>query len=131
MKSINIILILVAMAILIPQSSAVINVTYANVGTTYINWSWNAGLNVTDIFLDGVQQCGYETTNSSIIQTGLDPNSLHTIVVVTSIDIGSNSTTTLPEDELPLDSDHSGIVFGLIGGLIGSVLIYNKTRDEK
>jgi hypothetical protein len=85
-----------AICLIIPSASATINITPMNTGETYINWSWNAGLNLSVILIDGIEICGYETTNSSLLVGGLSANSLHTIQVRTDTDIGTNSTMTLP-----------------------------------
>lgn len=97
MNKILLIFITILLLSFIPPASAVINVNATSVGTTYIEWSWDNGLNLTDIFIDGSVICGYETTNSSIIYTDLNPNELHSITVYTSTDAGSNSTFTLTD----------------------------------
>lgn len=81
--------------LLIQPASAFINVNATEVGTTYIQWTWDSGLNLTDILIDGSIICGYETTNASIILTGLNPSELHSITVLTDFDYGSNATHTL------------------------------------
>jgi hypothetical protein len=81
--------------LLIQPAAATINVNATEIGTTYIQWTWDGGLNVSDILIDGSVICGYETTNASIILAGLNPSELHSITVLTTTDSGSNSTHTL------------------------------------
>ena len=95
MNKLLLLCIIVVLFSFIQPVSAVINVNATSVGTTYIEWTWDNGLNLTDIFIDGSVICGYETTNSSIIYSDLNPNELHSITVYTSTDAGSNSTFTL------------------------------------
>lgn len=75
-------------------ASATINITTPDVGATYILWEWNANLTLTDMFIDSQQMCGYETTNNTYLLTDLNPGELHTIVLFTAGDTGTNSTTT-------------------------------------
>jgi hypothetical protein len=87
-------LILLLCIFIIPGvSSASINLTPAHVGVTYIEWIWDNGINVSDIFIDGFQMCGYETTNNTFLLPGLNPDELHTIVVITP-DGGNDSNIT-------------------------------------
>ena len=85
---------LVLIIALVGVVSAEIAITPANIGETYINWSWPAGTIVQDLFFDGIAQCGYETTTPYILQGGLHPNSLHTINITTLADSGSASAYT-------------------------------------
>jgi len=88
-------LLLITCLVLIVPVSATITVNASDVGLTYIQWTWDPGLNLSDMFIDGNVMCGYETTSNTFTITGLDPCELHTIVVLTDIDTGSNSTYTL------------------------------------
>lgn len=92
--SVRVIVAVILLLSIIGMASATITVTPANIGETYINWSWPAGLDVQNIFFDGIAQCGYETTTPYIIQGNLQPNSLHTINISTVADAGSASTYT-------------------------------------
>jgi len=86
---------LLSLLILICPVSATISVNATNIGSTYIEWTWTNGLNLTDMFIDGNVMCGYETTNSSIIISDLNPSELHSITIVTTTDYGNNSAYTL------------------------------------
>lgn len=115
--------------IAVPAIAVNINVTVADIGQTYINWQWDAGYNLTHILIDGVEICGYETTNNSIIRSGLEPNSLHSINVTNGSSYGDNITITLPDSPIILSNGNGegvGAIFGLIGGLIGGILILNR-----
>jgi hypothetical protein len=79
-----IVLCIVALALISPVVSAdVCNATYnlstTQLGSTYISWSWDSGINLTDIFIDGVAQCGYDTEINQIKFSGLYPLTTYTI----------------------------------------------------
>ena len=86
---------IVALALISPAVSAdVCNATYNlstnQIGSTYVSWNWDAGINLTDIFIDGVAQCGYDTEVNQIKFSGLYPQTTYTIRIVR--DIGGEST---------------------------------------
>lgn len=87
--------ILLVLITIIPCASASIPVTPVDIGTTYIRWNWTPAGDVTDIFIDGIQTCGYDTTAGSYLLAGLNPGELHTIQVINATDTGLNTTSTL------------------------------------
>lgn len=93
MKSTAILILSLALLIT-PIMAANINVTVASVGTTFIEWQWDPGYDLTHILIDGIEICGYETTNNSIIRSDLQPNSLHSINVTDNTNYGDNETYT-------------------------------------
>ena len=80
---------------LISPVSALIPFAIQDVGQTYILWNWTTAEETVDIYIDGNLMCGYETNNTWFLLTGLKPDELHTIDVITATDSGSNSTKTL------------------------------------
>jgi hypothetical protein len=86
---------LLLLLLLVAPVSAVINVTPASVGSSYIVWEWNTGLDLSDMYVDGNLMCGYETTDNNYAITGLNPNEQHNITVYTLTDTGGNITYTL------------------------------------
>jgi len=86
---------IVALALISPAVSAdVCNATYNlstnQIGSSYVSWNWDAGINLTDIFIDGVAQCGYDTEVNQIKFSGLYPQTTYTIRIVR--DDGGEST---------------------------------------
>ena len=126
-------LILLAILILAVPVSATINVTADATGETWITWSWDEGLNVTAIFVDGYLMCGYESTAPSFDITGLSSCDNHTVLILTEFDNGTDtSATTCPAFVPPQSSGtirqegFSGVMwlaFGLVGGIIGIIII--------
>lgn len=90
-----IVVVFIAFCILTAPSSATINVSATGIGQTYIEWTWDSGLDLSNMLIDGQTMCGYETTNNTYLLTDLNPSELHTIIVVTDDDSGTNSTYTL------------------------------------
>lgn len=88
------ILILSLFLLVAPIMAVNINVTVASVGETFIEWQWDSGYDLTHILIDGIEICGYETTDHSIIRNGFDPNSLHSINVTDDTNYGGNETYT-------------------------------------
>ena len=95
------ILSLLALLVLAVPVSAAITVTPSSVGTNYILWEWTPGTDLTDMFIDGNQMCGYETTNTSFLLPDLNPDELHTITLINGTDTGTNSTRTLAANVTP------------------------------
>ena len=119
----NLLLAVCLLALCIP-AGAVINVTPISIGSTYIIWEWNAGLDLQDMFVDGNVMCGYETTDNQFAITGLNPSELHTIYVNTTTDYGTNITSTLSGNVTSTgggdsgDSLAPGVALGIVGGII-------------
>ena len=126
-------LILLAILILAVPVSATINVTADATGDTWITWSWDEGLNVTAIFVDGYLMSGYESTAPSFDITGLSSCDDHIVLILTEFDNGTDtSSTTCPAFVPPQSSGtirqegFSGVMwlaFGLVGGIIGIIII--------
>jgi len=76
--------------LLLPAAATDINVTVAAKGDTFIEWQWDSGYDLTHILIDGTEICGYETTDNTIIRTGFEPNSPHTINVTDDVNYGNN-----------------------------------------
>ena len=126
-------LIVLAILILVVPVSATINVTADATGDTWITWSWDEGLDVTAIFVDGYLMCGYESTLPSFDITGLSSCDNHTVLILTEFDNGTDTaSTTCPAFVPPQSSGtvhqegFSGVMwlaFGLVGGIIGIIII--------
>jgi hypothetical protein len=121
--------------IALPAAAAVINVTATDIGTTYIEWTWDSGYNLEHILIDGTEICGYETTNNSIIRSNLAPDSLHTINVSTNTDAGDASARTLPGSPgssgiTDYSSDATAAAYGVVGGLLTSVLVVKRWKKD-
>jgi len=127
---------LVFLFIALPAGAAVINVTATDVGSTYIEWTWDPGYNLDHILIDGTEICGYETTNNTLIRSGLAPDSLHTINVSTSTDAGDASARTLPGSGggssgiVDYSSDATAAAYGVVGGLLTSVLVVKRWKKD-
>ena len=107
-----------------------IPVNATDVGYTYILWNWTTAEETVDIFIDGDQMCGYETTEKWYLLTGLNQGEMHTIRVVTASDSGTNTTWTnlyvsngsasasspQPEDALPA-------LPMVIGGIVAAAIV--------
>jgi hypothetical protein len=85
--------ILIFLGLVVP-ASAVINVTAEAVGTTWVTWRWDEGVNVTDIYVDGHRMCGYESTMPSFDMIDLSSCQFHNVSIFSATDYGSNVTTT-------------------------------------
>ena len=115
-------------------TSAIINVTAEDVGTTWITWSWDEGLNVTDIFVDGYKMCGYESTMPSFDMLNQAPCQFHNVSVFTDTDNGTNETyTSCGNDTYIMSIDEgtesTGIAVAVLGITIGGIIIYKRKRD--
>jgi hypothetical protein len=136
MKRCLLLLVMAAMLLLVlPVAAVDINVTVATKGDTYIQWQWDAGYDLTHILIDGIEICGYETTNNSIIRSDLAPDSLHTINVSTSTDAGDATARTLPSSPsvsgiVDYTSDASAAAYGVVGGLLTSVLVVKRWKKD-
>ena len=137
MKCYLLLLVIAATIMLIlPATGTNINVTVASKGDTYIQWQWDAGYDLTHILIDGTEICGYETTDNSLIRSGLAPDSLHTINVSTSTDAGDASARTLPESGggssgiVDYSSDATAAAYGVVGGLLTSVLVVKRWKKD-
>jgi len=117
--------------LLIPVASAVIDITPVDTGCSYIRWNWTPGLDVDNIYIDGVATCGYETTDNTTLLTGLSPGEIHRIDVFTLADSGVNITSTSPVLSCLLPSgggdggtnDNSAyIIIGAAAGLLLTLL---------
>lgn len=131
----HLLLALVCTLVVSPCLAADINVTVATKGTTFIEWQWDAGYDLTHILIDGIEICGYETTNNSIIRSDLQPDSLHSINVSTLADSGYGITRTLPnvtadEDIVDYSSDAAAAAYGVVGGLLTSVLVVKRWKKD-
>lgn len=127
---------LIAILLITPCVSAAINITPSSIGETYIQWEWNEGLTITTILIDGTEICGYETLSNVSLRTGLDPGSLHSInITATTGDVGYNQTLTLNATAASTIVDFSpdalSAAFGLVGGLITSVLVVRRYGKNK
>lgn len=90
----RILLLICICSLLFPMAGAVITITPTDVGCNYINWSWAAG-ETTDLYIDSMVMCGYDTLAPNYLLTDLNPGELHTIQVLTAGDSGTNQTSTL------------------------------------
>jgi len=126
-------LIVLAIFILAVPVSATINITADATGDTWITWSWDEGLDVTAIFVDGYLMCGYESTLPTFDITGLSSCDNHTVLILTEFDNGTDTaSTTCPVVTSQQNSGtirqegFSGVMwlaFGLVGGIIGIIII--------
>ena len=80
---------------LVSPASAVINVTADDVGETWVTWSWDEGINVTDIYVDGHRMCGYESTMPTFDMLDLSSCQFHNVTIFSANDTGMNVTHTL------------------------------------
>jgi len=130
-------ILLVIFLILVAPATAFINVSSWNVGETFITWEWDHGLNVTDIYVDGIKMCGYESTMPSFDIMGLQPCELHNVTIFTDNDTGTNETYTLCGNNTYILSnvdegtESTGIAIGVLGITIGGVILYKRKRDEE
>lgn len=85
---------LVFCVVLVAPASAVINVSADAVGETWVTWSWDTGLNVTEIYVDGHKMCGFESTMPMFDMIDLTPCQFHNVSIFTDTDNGTNVTTT-------------------------------------
>ena len=90
------ILVFLCLLLTICPSLAIITVTPVDVGQTYIEWQWAPGMTATSILIDGISKCGYDMDANTYLITGLNPDELHTITVITDTDTGTNTTNTTP-----------------------------------
>lgn len=95
MKTTIKIAILLIFVFIIPPAAATINVTAESVGQTWVTWTWDAGLNVTEIYVDGHKMCGFESTMPTFDMLDLRSCHLHNVSIFTDTDNGTNWTTTL------------------------------------
>jgi hypothetical protein len=123
---------------MISPAMAVLQINATNVGTTYIEWTWSTGIELSDMYIDGNVMCGYETTNNTYLLTGLKSNELHSITILNATDSGSNTTRTLSGNttggggEGDGSGDMSvGVAVGIVGGLIGVILIARKEEKSE
>jgi hypothetical protein len=116
--------------LLIPSVSAIIDINSTDIGCDYIRWNWTDGLDVSDIYIDGVATCGYETTLNTTLVTGLGPGETHRIDVFTATDTGFNITSTSPILSCLIPSGGGGgsndnssyLLVGLAIGLLLTIL---------
>lgn len=87
--------ILLVIFFLVPMASATINVTAESVGQTWVTWSWDEGLDVTEIYVDGHKMCGFESTMPTFDMLDLSSCQPHNVSIFTSTDNGTNWVTTL------------------------------------
>lgn len=114
-----------------PVLAVDMNVTASAIGTTYIVWHWDSGYTLTHMLIDGVEICGYDTIGDTFLQSGLDPDSLHTISVTDDINLGYSAATTLPEAAGGGDDEGGGAIgaaAGLVAGLIGAIIIIRRKQ---
>ncbi len=130
----TLLLLAVLLLLLIPAiPSAEIPVTAANITGTSIKWTWTTGYDLTHIYIDGIEVCGYETTSSFYIQSGLGGNTLHTINITDGTDYGNASATTLNVTAAGgggFTDTSMMLIYGIIGGIIGAILIYQKYKKS-
>lgn len=114
-------------ATFIPSSSAIVNVSVKEKGTTYVYWEWNTGIYLTELNIDGLPVYTENSSVTKYILSPVLPNSTHFINVKTATDTGYNETTSLPE---PLSSTEklTGFLFGLIYLLITIVILIVAAR---
>jgi hypothetical protein len=118
--------------LLINPVSAQINITPVDIGTTYISWTWNNDLNLTDMYIDGNLMCGYETTAFNYTLSNLNPLEMHTLELFDANTSGTNTTWTLPDTSgAGADDGSTGVVMGVLGGIIGGVIIFAKRDYDK
>jgi len=106
-------ILLVIFLILVAPATAVINVTAEDVGNTFITWRWDDGLEVSDIYVDGNQMCGYETTLPSFDMLNQLPCTYHNTSIFTLTDNGTNLTMTsclIPSSPYSQVYDHSEVI---------------------
>ena len=73
--------------------SATIPITSVSTQTSIV-WSWQNGLTLTNMSIDGIYVCGFDATASSFVLDHLGQNETHTIKIVTAGDSGTNTATT-------------------------------------
>lgn len=125
---------IILILILIIAPATALNVTADAVGETFITWTWDNGLNVTDIFVDGYRMCGYETTMPSFDIMGLSPCEFHNVSIFTETDNGTNETYTSCGNATYLSSidegtESIGIAFGVLGITVGGIILYKRKRE--
>ena len=132
---ISLVIFLLCISLILPVT-AEINVSADAAGTTWITWEWNAGLNVTDIYVDGYKMCGYETTMPSFDIMGLTPCSFHNTTIFTETDNGTNETyttcgnATIIIGDIGGDAESTGLAFAVLGITIGGVILYKRKRRD-
>jgi len=122
--------------LLVGHVTADLNVTPSKIGTTFITWDWDDGSNVSEIRVDGLLMCGYETTLPSINVLGMTPNTCHNISVASDFGNGTNESCTLYEasrgggggTSTGNDSmlSTTNIIYGLLGALVAGVIVVGK-----
>lgn len=132
-----VIILAILVMLILPTAAANINVTVAAKGDTYIQWQWDSGYNLTHILIDGIEICGYETTDNVSIRSNLAPDSLHSINVSTDTDSGNATARTLPDTSgggassvVDYSSDATAAAYGVVGGLLTSVLVVKRWKKD-
>jgi hypothetical protein len=90
----KLIFIFIYLCLLVVPISATINIT-SNVTQNSIDWSWNSGLTLTKLSVDGNTIPTFDNTTNEYISSNLNPNTKHTLNIYTSGDNGSGIATTL------------------------------------
>jgi hypothetical protein len=129
-NKLSFLIIVLLFCILVVPSMAAMNINETATGTTWITWEIEPGQDITDIYVDGYQMCGYETTSPTFDIVGLSSCAEHTVVVFTAFDNGTDTASTLcgnatiitgsPEDISP--------VFFALGLSVGIILFIGRKR---
>lgn len=88
---------------LISPVLAEINITADEVGETYIKWSWNDGLTLTNLTVDGYNIKYFDKNDNHFILSDTNAGELHSIAVYTDSDSGYLAVNTTAKKES--DSD--------------------------
>jgi hypothetical protein len=92
-KKLLVVLVILLFIFVIP-TSALINVTAITKTSSEIVWTWNTGLNITSVSVDGSQVALIDKNSSTFILSGLKPLETHIIMVYSLSDVGINTTNT-------------------------------------
>jgi len=75
-------------------TSGAINITVDDKTSTYIKWSWNSGITLTNLSVDGYKVLLADVNNNKFVLSGLAENETHILTVNSLTDTGTLTTTT-------------------------------------
>jgi len=91
-----------------------INISASEVSHNYIKWTWNSGLILTNMSIDGYHIILVDKSTTSFILSELQENTTHTIKIMTREDSGFNETSTILSDKTQLLDTTLAIILGYI-----------------
>lgn len=130
----KIIFLLVSLLVCISSSSATLNITMMDRGTNFITWEWTSPSNVSEMYLDGMLMCGYESTDPTVNVVDLLSGSCHNLTIFADIGNNSNTACTLSSNATRGGGETYGnyggasmsndaIMYGLVGAACGAVVL--------